>query len=40
MVGYAGGGSSDWSGGFGAAGRETYRIVKRSQQEEESERRP
>ena len=26
--------------GFGAAGRETYRIVKRSQQEEEKERRP
>jgi hypothetical protein len=26
--------------GFAAAGRETYRIVKRSQQEEEEERRP
>ena len=26
--------------GFGAAGRETYRILKRSQQEEEKERRP
>jgi len=39
-------GSSHWFAGlglllgFGAAGRETYRIVKRSQQEEETERRP